>query len=808
MDCMDDDCRICRLPASETRPLLTPCLCSGTMRCVHQSCLLSWLKRSGRNRCDVCLQEYKIDVVESPWSFQKEEFFGVLLEMLFFYASFCVKALFFLFGPGVLIYRTPPHDFIVERMPFEWPLPEALKRCASMICYSLSVYTILALLFMLAQQAYQAFEETRNSLQRHGGGQPVTISRIARVYLKALIIMCCHAVVLTTCLGISLDFLSMEYTGRTPSDMARGIASNYFLWLALYWLAGALLCSRIVSTVTSLFEFVNPWLLRPFQHIVDPEQKIMRHFAVSSNFHLCISVVMTCIFLGTCLLFIVRLPVLICTTVVSSLFPMHISFSHPWRDALVLFSIMECVPRTSEDQYLAQMKVILRWWVSLCSNALGVGDVVLLPSGVSGDTTTAPPETPQGDGSNEDSRTCTTQQQHQSVSGAANLHDTTDISDDSDNFTVRNADDSVSQSDPSTSENRTSRKPSWGQKVQEIGGYIVVVKLLLVLLLLLLFETLQETVLNIVIAAFAYPVADVVGFLRTDGKPNLYSLMIASSLVSGLYTLCFRAAKAWCADGEREGSTVNSRITSCLDEVGSCLRIVRNKLVISAIWAVAVSWVAGYIVFAVFVWPAQVHAEMPLLKDHVVIGWVGFVISTIATWVGVAGYLGNWVQEIIQQLDGLLDLEPRGLSRISSMLAYALWATIFANIGPQMLCLMLNFSEENAAYVGIFSPPVIYAATAVVLFVRHWTNLMASKFGELKESHMVIRNFDGSLPSFVQPEMAPSKPIPGAHLERSRISEALELRNRRAEAMSMSSSESSNVGEESGSVLYNADSSG
>ena len=46
-------CRICRLPATEEKNLFSPCKCSGSIKYVHQDCLLSWLKHSSRQKCEV-----------------------------------------------------------------------------------------------------------------------------------------------------------------------------------------------------------------------------------------------------------------------------------------------------------------------------------------------------------------------------------------------------------------------------------------------------------------------------------------------------------------------------------------------------------------------------------------------------------------------------------------------------------------------------------------------------------------------------------------------------------------------------------
>jgi E3 ubiquitin-protein ligase MARCH6 len=48
-----DQCRICRFPAEADRPLRRPCACSGSIRFVHDDCLLRWLATSRQSRCEV-----------------------------------------------------------------------------------------------------------------------------------------------------------------------------------------------------------------------------------------------------------------------------------------------------------------------------------------------------------------------------------------------------------------------------------------------------------------------------------------------------------------------------------------------------------------------------------------------------------------------------------------------------------------------------------------------------------------------------------------------------------------------------------
>lgn len=49
-----DVCRVCRMEGSKTRPLFHPCVCSGSIRYVHQECLLEWLRVSKKDYCELC----------------------------------------------------------------------------------------------------------------------------------------------------------------------------------------------------------------------------------------------------------------------------------------------------------------------------------------------------------------------------------------------------------------------------------------------------------------------------------------------------------------------------------------------------------------------------------------------------------------------------------------------------------------------------------------------------------------------------------------------------------------------------------
>ncbi|KAG7357135.1 ring-variant domain containing protein [Nitzschia inconspicua] len=58
----EDECRVCRGPAEEGRPLFTPCKCSGSMGMTHQDCLTSWLEVTrGSGRCEICKVKFRFN---------------------------------------------------------------------------------------------------------------------------------------------------------------------------------------------------------------------------------------------------------------------------------------------------------------------------------------------------------------------------------------------------------------------------------------------------------------------------------------------------------------------------------------------------------------------------------------------------------------------------------------------------------------------------------------------------------------------------------------------------------------------------
>ena len=54
-----DTCRICRSEGTPEEPLFYPCKCSGSIKFVHQECLMEWLSHSHKKHCELCKTPFR-----------------------------------------------------------------------------------------------------------------------------------------------------------------------------------------------------------------------------------------------------------------------------------------------------------------------------------------------------------------------------------------------------------------------------------------------------------------------------------------------------------------------------------------------------------------------------------------------------------------------------------------------------------------------------------------------------------------------------------------------------------------------------
>ncbi|TQS37799.1 hypothetical protein Golomagni_01716 [Golovinomyces magnicellulatus] len=61
-----DTCRICRGEGGPSESLFHPCKCSGSIKYVHQDCLIEWLSHSQKKHCELCKTAFRITKMYSP----------------------------------------------------------------------------------------------------------------------------------------------------------------------------------------------------------------------------------------------------------------------------------------------------------------------------------------------------------------------------------------------------------------------------------------------------------------------------------------------------------------------------------------------------------------------------------------------------------------------------------------------------------------------------------------------------------------------------------------------------------------------
>ncbi|PGH13390.1 hypothetical protein AJ79_03669 [Helicocarpus griseus UAMH5409] len=61
-----DTCRICRGEGTEEEQLFYPCKCSGSIKFVHQDCLMQWLSHSQKKYCELCKTPFRFTKLYDP----------------------------------------------------------------------------------------------------------------------------------------------------------------------------------------------------------------------------------------------------------------------------------------------------------------------------------------------------------------------------------------------------------------------------------------------------------------------------------------------------------------------------------------------------------------------------------------------------------------------------------------------------------------------------------------------------------------------------------------------------------------------
>lgn len=61
-----DICRVCRSEGGGDRPLFHPCICTGSIKWIHQECLVQWMRYSRKEYCELCGHRFSFTPIYSP----------------------------------------------------------------------------------------------------------------------------------------------------------------------------------------------------------------------------------------------------------------------------------------------------------------------------------------------------------------------------------------------------------------------------------------------------------------------------------------------------------------------------------------------------------------------------------------------------------------------------------------------------------------------------------------------------------------------------------------------------------------------
>lgn len=62
----DNICRVCRCEGQFDRPLFHPCICTGSIKWIHQDCLMQWMRYSRKEYCELCGHRFSFTPIYSP----------------------------------------------------------------------------------------------------------------------------------------------------------------------------------------------------------------------------------------------------------------------------------------------------------------------------------------------------------------------------------------------------------------------------------------------------------------------------------------------------------------------------------------------------------------------------------------------------------------------------------------------------------------------------------------------------------------------------------------------------------------------
>ena len=139
-------CKICFEKETKLNPLISPCLCEGTMKYVHQSCLKHWIETSNikpnLSKCEICKCRYMIRF------FQDKKFNKVALKKFILYLICFFFGMVFIIGFLILCF----YHFGLDN---NNKINKKTKKKFLKISISISLFVILVLCIVIFLCSYK-----------------------------------------------------------------------------------------------------------------------------------------------------------------------------------------------------------------------------------------------------------------------------------------------------------------------------------------------------------------------------------------------------------------------------------------------------------------------------------------------------------------------------------------------------------------------------------------------------------------------------------------------------------------------------
>lgn len=174
-------CRVCHCEEEPSRPLYYPCKCRGSIKYVHQECLLKWIEVSGKDDalCELCGSKYSfrrvyttglrppaiglIDIIEEVFNGVVERAHGLYswLETLVVLIATVAGTYFsYVFVINVLIWEKSPKDYLARlaEAPLDSHIPQLLLTLFVGIV-AVSIALLFPTIWEFVSEIYYSYEK-------------------------------------------------------------------------------------------------------------------------------------------------------------------------------------------------------------------------------------------------------------------------------------------------------------------------------------------------------------------------------------------------------------------------------------------------------------------------------------------------------------------------------------------------------------------------------------------------------------------------------------------------------------------------